>query len=523
MPYASLEDRRKVAREGMRKRRERARAARKRVSEATWPPDPAEAVIKWAATSLVTPAGHPRAGQPLALPEYLAAVVRDIYRPGIREICLIIARKNAKSAAIAVVLLAHLAGPLKKPGFRAGVASISKEKAAELKKQMQAIAEASGLVGLRFLRSPAPGRVESDYGAVDILSSDSTSGAAAGFDLAVFDELGLTVPRDRELVNSLRSSVSARNGRFLSLSVRGTSPFIPEILERRGDPALAIHEYVAPDDCAIDDPAAWAAANPGIACGIKQASYMADEARRVAVTTSDEGSFRAFDLNQAVEPTKEMVCTVSDLTACFVDDLPDELGPCFVAFDIGESKSGTSACAYWPTSGAVRTWLSFGDKPSLIERGKRDGADYVAMERRGELRTYPGRVVPVAAFVSDVRADLAGANVRAAVADAHKLGELRDCLPWPLTVVRSGAGPDGSQAVRSFQRAVLTKTLKLKSNLSLASAIKESTLTRGRTGMPTIDRERSRGRIDVLSAAVLAVGEGAKYRPAKPLRFLVAR
>ena len=84
------------------------------------------------------------------------------------------------------MLLAHLAGPLKKPEFRAGVASISKEKAAELKKQMQAIAEASGLHGLRFLRSPAPGRVESDYGAVDILSSDSTSGAAAGFDLGLF-------------------------------------------------------------------------------------------------------------------------------------------------------------------------------------------------------------------------------------------------------------------------------------------------------------------------------------------------
>ena len=88
MPYASLGERRKErCREGMRKRRERVRVARKRVSEATWPPDPAEAVIKWAATSLVTPAGHPRAGQPLELPEYLAAVVRDIYRPGIREIC----------------------------------------------------------------------------------------------------------------------------------------------------------------------------------------------------------------------------------------------------------------------------------------------------------------------------------------------------------------------------------------------------------------------------------------------------
>ena len=506
----------------MRKHRERARVARHRASEATWPADPAEAVIKWAATSLVTPAGHPRAGQPLELPEYLAAVVRDIYRPGIREICLVIARKNAKSCCIAVVLLAHLAGPLRQPGFRAGVASISKEKAAELKKQMQAIAEASGLTGLRFLRSPAPGRVESDDGAVDILSSDSTSGAAAGFDLAVFDEIGLTRPRDRELVNSLRSSVSARNGRFLSLSVRGTSPFIPEILERRGDPALAIHEYVAPDDCEIDDPLAWAAANPGIACEIKQASYMADEARRVAVTISDEASFRAFDLNQAVEPMKEMVCAVSDLQACFVEDI-EERGPCFVGIDIGESGSGTSACSYWPTTGAMRTWLAFSNVPTLIERGRRDGADYSAMERRGELKTCPGRVVNVEAFIADVRADLAGASVRSAVADAHKLGELRDCLPWPLSVVRTGAGPDGSEAVRSFQRAILTKTIALLPNLSLSSAIKESTIRRNGNGMPAIDRERTKGRIDVLSAAVLAVGAGAKYRPPKPLRFVVAR
>ena len=526
MPYASVEKRRAVQRKSQAKRRERARAARKRVSEATWPPDPAEAVIKWAATSLVTPAGHPRAGQPLALPEYLAAVVRDIYRPGIREICLVISRKNAKSAAIAVVLLAHLAGPLKKPGFRAGVASISKEKAAELKKQMQAIAGASGLVGLRFLRSPAPGRVESDYGAVDILSSDSTSGAAAGFDLACFDELGLTVARDRELVNSLRSSVSARNGRFLSLSVRGTSPFIPEILERRGDPALAIHEYVAPDDCAIDDPAAWAAANPGIACGIKQAAYMEDEARRVAVTTSDEASFRAFDLNQSVEPTKEMVCTVSDLQACFVDEPPGERGGvCFLAFDIGEGLSGTAAAAYFPTTGELRTWLSFGGTPNLTERGKRDNTNYLAMERRGELRVYPGRVVPVDAFVSDVRGDLvaAGADVRGCIADQHRSAELIDAWRGEVKIVRTGLGPDGTQSVRDFQRAIITRKVQLPENLSLAEAIKNSTLTRGRTGMATVDKSWSRGRIDVLSAVVLAVGAGARYRPSKPLRFVVAR
>ena len=109
-----------------------------------------------------------------------------------------------------------------------------------------------------------------------------------------------------------------------------------------------------------------------------------------------------------------------------------------------------------------------------------------------------------------MRADLAGADVRAAVADAHKIGELQDCLPWPLTVVRTGAGPDGSAAVRAFQRAILTREVTLRPNLSLASAIKESTLRRNGNGMPAVDRARSHGRIDVLSAAVLAVGAAAK-------------
>ena len=171
--------------------------------------------------------------------------------------------------------------------------------------------------------------------------------------------------------------------------------------------------------------------------------------------------------------------------------------------------------AYWSATGALRSWLAFGDTPTLTARGKRDGANYPDMQRRGELRTYPGRTVPVKAFVADVRADLADAKVRGAVADAYRVGELRDALPWPLSIVRSGMGPDGSAAVRAFQRVVLTGSLALRSNLSLSSAIKESTLRRDGNGNPAIDAARSRGRIDVLSAAVLAVGAGSKPRPSR--------
>ena len=296
----------------------------------------------WPRDSLSVPPGHPRAGHPFELPDYLADVVRDIYRPGVREVLLLIARKNAKSAAVAVVLLAHLAGPLRRLGWRAGVASVLKEKAGELKMQCEAIADASGLDGLRFLRSPAPGRIVSQWGSVDILSADKNSGAASGFNLEICDEIGLLGERDRGLVNSLRSSVSARNGRFLSLSVRGASPFVPEILERRGDQALAIHEYAAADDAAIDDRAAWAAANPGLRAGIKSLAYMENEARRVAVTRSDEPSFKALDLNQKIDPTKEMIFSVADVSGCHVDELPERAGPVMIGCDIGEATSGTA-------------------------------------------------------------------------------------------------------------------------------------------------------------------------------------
>ena len=145
---------------------------------AGYPSDPAGAIAAWSAERLVIPPGHPLEGRPMELPEYGVAFLRDVFRPGIREALLCLARKNAKSAIVAIWLLACLCGPLRRRGWRAGVCSISKLKAAELKVQCEQIAIASNLRGLKFRRSPAPGRIESEWGAVDILAADSNAGAA---------------------------------------------------------------------------------------------------------------------------------------------------------------------------------------------------------------------------------------------------------------------------------------------------------------------------------------------------------
>ena len=61
----------------------------------------------------------------------------------------------------------------------------------------------------------SPGRIESSVGSRSTSSRRTqTREPSAGFDLAVVDELGLLKERDRDLIASMRSSVSARDGKL---------------------------------------------------------------------------------------------------------------------------------------------------------------------------------------------------------------------------------------------------------------------------------------------------------------------
>ena len=104
--------------------RQKAEAARATAGEIPVPcADPVSALAKWARTRLVVPPGHPLAGQPMALPHFAENFLRagwDAHESG-----LSVGRKNAKSAICAVLALGHLAGPLRSPGWRGAVASVS--------------------------------------------------------------------------------------------------------------------------------------------------------------------------------------------------------------------------------------------------------------------------------------------------------------------------------------------------------------------------------------------------------------
>ena len=470
---------------------------------------PGNVLANWASEKLVIPAGHRNAGQPFKLPEYLIKFLDDAISH--RESLLCIARKNAKSAAIAVYALGRLCGPLAVPGWRGGCLSISKPKAGELKLQMKQIAEASDLKGLKFWKSPAPGHVTGPFdGRFEILCE----GHASGLDDSIVDELGLLQEKDRETVASMRSAVSARNGRFIGLTVHGSGPFVPEILSREGQHGLAIHHYASSADCELDDQAAWRAANPGLGI-VKELEYMQGEAERVAATPADESSFRALDLNQPMEPGEEVILTVADLkNRVFTDNPPERRGPVIIAFDFGESKSGTSIFKIWPMTGRCECWLAFGSIPSLRQRSQADDAKYLEMEKRGELKVYEGRITPVAEFLKDVAADLEGEEILHCACDQYKRAEAQDFLDksgtgWQLTHAEGSKGH--ASDVRALTRLVQSDRLKMNTSLCFTTAIAKHKAIRDQAGNPKINKRKARGRIDVLSAALIAAGLSEQY------------
>ena len=479
--------------------------------------DPAQALADWSAACLVVPSGHPNAGDSLVLPDYGVSFLRDALVA--KESLMSIGRKNAKSAIVSVYLLGRLVGPLRTPGYRAGVCSVNREKAAELYRQAEAIAAASNLEGLTFRR--APFRIIGPDGEVDILAAERTAGHSSGYDDAILDELGLLEERHRELVNGLRSSVSARNGRFIALSIQGASPFTEELLERRHDPGVAVHHYTAPEGCALDDREGWLAANPGLGT-VKSWDYMQQAASRAIAVPADSNAFRAHELNQRTDPNSEVVIPLADYLKCVVSALPAREGSAWVGLDVGGASAFCGAAVYWPASGRCEVFAGVGGIPDLLTRSRGDGVGdlYVRMHNRGELWVYPNhRETPLQDFVSDLNQRLHDVVVGGLVGDEYRGARLRDALEaaelqeWSSRLsFRPVRWKTSTDDVVAFQTQIITQGISFVENVLMPAAIRDSKLEHDKQGGLRPVKSREHGRIDALTAVILAVGIGERNR-----------
>ncbi|MDE0001740.1 MAG: terminase large subunit [Rhodospirillaceae bacterium] len=496
------------------------------------PPD-ADAAIDWIHRRLRVPTG-PLAGRPFVLPDWQQDWVRGALAPGMREAGLSVARKNGKSGLIAAVILAALAGPLNRPGWRGVVSSLTANLAKELRDAIEQTARMSELLhSVKVIRAPAPGYVTGNNGAkVDFLAADKSSGHALGADIAILDEAGLLPEAKRFLWNALYTSMSGRNGRFWAISVQGDGPMFAEMEAAAGLGADNLHwaKWAAPmkdkagEMTPLDDEVSWHAANPGLIGGIKSIEYMRDAAQRAITMPGNELHFRAWDLNQPVDPERVMIVSVSDYRKCVTSDAPTLEGDIVVGLDLGSTVSMTCAVAYSPSNGAILVRGAFPEEPPLAIRAKNDrmGTAYDRMVRAGELALYPGRVTPVVPFLVDFLEEVGQHGIIVALgADRHRRAEaemaFRDAGLERVPVAWRGQGAsttaDGSADVRAFQRAIIERKISTAGSPMLEAAIASSVLRFDGAGNPAIDKAANNARIDALSAGVIAAGLGERLNP----------
>jgi phage terminase large subunit-like protein len=483
--------------------------------------------------SLRVPEG-PRAGKPLRLAPFQRAFVKGALRPSTSVAALSIGRGNGKTALSAGIALAELLGHLERqPRRECLIAARSRDQA------MTALNLAWGLASglpddirerLQLRRAPrAEIEFHGDGGGhvLRAIAADGKNVLGGAPTLAILDERGhWPAGRGDELEAALLSGLGKRNGRALIISTSAADDSHP--FSRWLDqppPGAFVQEHRPAPGLPPDDMESLLLANPGARHGIGASPAWLKAQAELAIARGGSAllSFRLLNRNERVSgEARDLLLTVDEWLAVEVDPLPPRSGPVVIGCDLGGSASMSAAAFFWPQSCRLEVQAWFPSSPSLLNRGQADGVGdrYCLMQDRGELATLGDKTVPTALWFGEIMRRVEGQHVAAICADRYKASELQEAMAAAkirAPVIWRGFGwRDGSEDCERFRRAIYDGQVRAAPSLLMRSALADAVVLRDPANNMKLVKGRSIGRIDAVSAAVIAIAEGARLqaRPA---------
>lgn len=480
----------------------------------------------WIEGELALTQGH-KTGDPFKLFAWQRRFARGAFKKGVKRAALSLARGPGKTTLVAGIAAAAIApdGPLVQRRGEVDIVASSFEQG-----------KIDFLDVLAFMepwieKDPARWRVQESANRAII--EDRKTGArvrAIGSDprrahglrpaLALLDEPAQwPTATSGRMFAALNTSLGKVPGsRLIALGTRpdDAGHWFAGLLDGGADFVLC---YKADKDDDPLDPLTWNKACPQLARLPDLRAEFKAEAEQARRDPELMAQFKALRLNLGVADTVQSHLIGADVWAEIEGDA-DKDGPCVWGIDLGQTAAMCAITGYWQVTGRCESLAAFPADPPLEERERLDGVKpglYRAMEKRGELLTLGGQVVPVDELLTAASERL---DYPARIAcDRWRLGELSDAMTKAAMlapVIPRGQGfKDGGEDVRLFKTAVLSARVVPLPQLLVRSALSECKLVRDPAGNAKIAKagegKRRRGRDDPAVSTVLAVAEGNRY------------
>ncbi|WP_208348791.1 terminase large subunit domain-containing protein [Pseudaestuariivita rosea] len=477
--------------------------------------------------TLAIPEGE-NAGKLITLAPFQRQFIEGAMGDGIANAVLSIGRGNGKSAITAGLALGGLLGVWDRQPRREIIAAANtREQGQIIWNFVKGFAASLPLEIQRQLHYRRAPRLEIEYEGdggqhvLRVIASDAKSALGGAPTMAILDERGhWALDRGDDLEHALLSGLGKRGGRAFLISTSAsndTHPFSKWIDDQI--PGTYVQEHRPAPGLPADDLESLLIANPGAEHGIGNApDWLEGQAKRaIARGGSALSSFRLYNRNERVSgETRDLLITVDEWLSCETDTLPPREGGVVIGIDLGGSASMSAAAFYWPETGRLEALATFPSNPSLLDRGQRDGVAgrYVEMRDRRELTTLGDRTVPIAPWLIEVMRHVEGEQILCLIADRYKEAELAEAyaktgikspLLWRATVWKQS-----NEDCERFRRAVFDGKIKSKPSLLLRSAFADAVCKRDDSNNLKLAKARSKGRIDAVQAAVIAVAQGAR-------------
>lgn len=481
------------------------------------------------AHALVVPAGK-FVGAPLRLRPSQLEFIRDVYNPqredGLRkrrQAIYSIARRGGKTLLAAVLLLAHLVGPVKRPNSTIVSAATTRAQASIPFKMIARIIKANPTLRKRLKVIDSTKRIVhlADGSTYTAISAEAGGQYGEGIDFVLYDELAQA--KSSALYDALMTSLGSQLEplmMIISTQAPADDHLLSELIDyglkiRKGelvDDSFTVHLYAAAPDCDLLDEAEWYRANPALG-DYRDLGEFRDMMHRAVKIPSLEASVRNLYLNQRVQ-AKAPFLTASIWRLGdgeIVEDLLADGRPVYGGLDLSQ-RTDLSALvlAVEDDAGAVhlvpRIWTP---DDTLDERALRDRAPYRVWARKGFLIPVPGAVLDYDFLAADV-GDLSGTIALDRIAyDRWRIDVFRQALARLGVVVdlmEFGQGfKDMSPAIEIFEQLAIEGRLRHGGHPVLRWAISNAIVERDAANNRKLTKAKSFGRIDPAVAAIMAV------------------